>query len=66
MRVSGKENPLRQISQITYRDFYLTARHILDATESGLLKGATQKQAERCMLDDMCVYFDRDVIDLQR
>ena len=65
MRAGDKENPLRQISQIMYGYFYLTARHILDATESGLLKGVTQEKAERCVLDDMHVDFDHDVADLQ-
>lgn len=65
VRAGGKENPLRQISWVAYRYFYLATRHILDATESGLLEGATQEKAERCMLDDMYMDFDHDVTNLQ-
>jgi hypothetical protein len=34
-------------------------------TEGGLLKGATQEEAERHVLDDMHMHFDHHVTDLQ-
>jgi hypothetical protein len=64
-RASGKEDPSRQVSQVVHGNFYLATRHILEMTEGGLLKGLTQEEAERCVLDDMCVNFDHHVADLQ-
>jgi len=46
-------------------DFYLSAGHVFESTEGCTLEGAAKEEAKRCVLNNVCMDFERYITYLQ-
>jgi hypothetical protein len=58
--------PASDVSRIAYREFYLALREIFESAEERLLERSAKEEAEGRAFDDVRVYLELYVADLER
>ena len=58
-------HPARDVSGVAHQYLYFTSGTVFNTAQGSLLKWSTQKETEGRIFNDVCVYFDRYVANLQ-